>query len=109
MSETMMTTTTTRSEDEQLSRAVMRIHSGVLTLVGAMIGGAGLFIMTVWLLIKDGKDVGAHLNLLGHYFIGYSVTWVGSIVGLVYGALVGGAVGWTIGFIYNRVVQIRQR
>jgi hypothetical protein len=105
----MIETTITPSEDDQVSRAVLRIQSGVLTLVGAMICGLGLFAMTVWLLIKDGVDVGVHLNLLGNYFVGYSVTWVGSVVGLFYGAMVGGALGWTIGFIYNRLVQIRHR
>ena len=94
---------------EDVSRAVVRIQSGVLTIVCALIGGFGLFAMTAWLLIKDGPNVGIHLNLLGHYFIGYSVTWTGSLVGLFYGALVGGAFGWTIGRIYNAVVSIRHR
>jgi hypothetical protein len=65
--------------------------------------------MTAWLLIKGGPHVGAHLQLLGHYFVGYSVTWQGSLVGFFYGALVGGVVGWSIGTIYNGVVVIRQR
>lgn len=94
---------------DEVSRAVVRIQSGVLTVVCALIGGLGLFAMTAWLLIKDGPNVGQHLNLLGNYFIGYSVTWTGSLVGLLYGALVGGVFGWTIGRIYNAVVSIRHR
>lgn len=97
-----------RNERDEVSHAVARIQSGVLALVGAMIGGLGLFVMTVWLLIKDGENVGAHLQLLGNYFIGYSVTWTGSIIGLFYGALVGGIVGWIIGAIYNRIIQLKQ-
>ncbi|MGH9900952.1 MAG: hypothetical protein ACRD68_03830 [Pyrinomonadaceae bacterium] len=100
--------TKTQRAPEELSRAVIRIQTGVLTLVCAILGGAGLFLMTVWLLIKDGPQVGKHLGLLGHYFIGYSVTWGGSFVGLFYGALVGGAVGWSVGRIYNGVVKFRQ-
>jgi hypothetical protein len=64
--------------------------------------------MTVWLLIKGGENVGLHLQLLGHYFIGYSVSWKGSFVGLFYGAGVGWIVGWTIGIVYNRIVDIRR-
>ena len=94
---------------DEVSRAVVRIQSGVLTVVCGIIGGLGLFVMTAWLLIKDGPDVGRHLNLLGHYFIGYSVTWPGSVIGLLYGTLVGGIFGWTIGRIYNAVVSIRHR
>jgi hypothetical protein len=97
------------SEFCEVNQAVVRLQTGVLTIVCALLGGVGLFMMTAWLLIKGGPQVGAHLQLLGHYFIGYSVTWKGSLVGLFYGALVGGVVGWAIGTIYNGIVAIRQR
>ena len=93
---------------DEVSRVVVRIQAGVLALVGALIGGIGLFVITVWLLIKGGPQVGAHLQLLGQYFVGYSVTWTGSLVGLLYGALTGGIVGWAIGAIYNGIVGLRQ-
>jgi hypothetical protein len=86
---------------------VARIHSGVISLVFALIGGLGLFLMTVWLLIRGGPNVGLHLRLLGNYFPGYSVSWIGSLLGLIYGAIVGALVGWTIGMIYNLVVRLR--
>ena len=95
-------------ETDEVSRIVARLQAGVLALVGALIGGIGLFVITAWLLIKGGPQVGAHLQLLGQYFIGYSVTWKGSLVGLFYGALTGGSVGWAVGTIYNRLVGIRQ-
>ncbi len=92
---------------EEVSRAIARIQTGVLTLVFAAICGLGLFVMTAWLVIKDGPQVGLHLRLLGNYFPGYSVTWGGSIIGFLYGAFVGGIVGWTISTIYNKVVGVR--
>ena len=92
---------------EELSWAVAKIQAGVLALVGGLMGGLGLFIMTVWLLLQGGPQVGSHLQLLSNYFVGYSVTWPGSFVGLFYGALTGGICGWAIGFIYNKVVMIR--
>ena len=97
------------SEEYVVGRAVVRMHAGVLALVGAFFGGVGLFIMTAWLLIRGGARVGVHLQLLGHYFYGYSVTWTGCVVGLLYGAVVGGLVGWLIGTVYNGVVWLRQR
>ena len=97
------------SESCEVHQAVMRLQTGVLAIVGALLGGGGLFVMTAWLLIKGGPQVGVHLQLLGHYFIGYSVTWQGSLVGLFYGVLFGGVVGWSIGTIYNGIVAIRQR
>jgi hypothetical protein len=75
----------------------------------AAICGLAIFIMTAWLLIKGGANVGAHLNLLGQYFIGYSVSWAGSLIGLIYGALIGGVIGWVIGSIYNKIVDVRGR
>jgi hypothetical protein len=98
-----------RDSADRLSRELVKIQAGVLALVCAVISGLVIFGMTAWLLIKDGPNVGMHLNLLGNYFIGYSVTWSGSLVGLLYGLLVGGAVGWSIAKVYNGVVAIRQR
>jgi len=93
----------------EVSRAVARIHAGVLAVVCAALGGGGLFVMTLWLVIRGGLRVGEHLGLLSWYFPGYSVTWRGAFVGLFWGAFVGGAVGWIIGEIYNLVVWVRQR
>ncbi|MCM3874560.1 MAG: hypothetical protein ND895_28030 [Pyrinomonadaceae bacterium] len=92
---------------DEVSRAIARIQTGVLTIVFALLCGFGLFLMTAWLLLRDGPNVGAHLQLLGNYFPGYSVTWPGSVIGFLYGALVGGLVGWSIGTIYNKVVGVR--
>jgi hypothetical protein len=100
---------TSDSELYEVSQSVARLQTGVLTIVCALLGGVGLFVMTAWLLIKGGPQVGAHLQLLGNYFIGYSVTWQGSLIGLFYGALFGGVLGWSIGTIYNSIVAIRQR
>lgn len=93
---------------DEVSRAIARIQAGVLAVVCAVIGGVGLFAVTAWLLLKGGPRVGEHLQLLGHYFIGYSVTWRGSVIGLFYGALSGGLIGWTIATVYNKVVDIRR-
>ena len=98
-----------QGDKEKLSRAFARIRTGALACVSAMIGGVGLFLITAWLLIKGGPHVGQHLQLLSNYFIGYSVTWWGSVVGLFYGALCGGVMGWTVGMIYNKILKMRER
>jgi len=96
-----------KNRTNELSRAVARIHAAVLALVFGLIGGSGLFLMTVWLILKGGSTVGPHLGLLGNFFPGYSVTWVGSIFGFFWGALSGALIGWAIGKVYNRIVRIR--
>ena len=98
----------TQNDEGEIVRTIARLHALVLALVGALLGGVGLFVMTAWLLVKGGPATGAHLQLLGQYFYGYSVTWSGCIVGLLYGALVGAVAGWCIGAVYNLVVGLRE-
>jgi hypothetical protein len=93
--------------ENEISQAIARIKTNALAIVCAIIGGVGMFVMTAWLLVKDGPYVGQHLKLLSNYFIGYSVTWWGGVVGLFYGALCGGAIGWAVGTIYNKIVNFR--
>jgi hypothetical protein len=90
-----------KSVDSEIVSAVARIQAGVLAFVFAFLGGLGVFTMTAWLLIKGGPNVGMHLQLLGQYFWGYSVSWPGCFVGFFYGALIGGVGGWAIGALYN--------
>lgn len=94
---------------QDMAKAVARLQAKILAMVLGLSCGLGLFAMTVWLVLKGGNQVGLHLNLLGHYFKGYSVTWPGAFVGLLYGTVVGGAIGWAIGMIYNRIVGLRNR
>lgn len=63
--------------------------------------GVSIFIATVILLIRGGSPVGPNLSLLGEYFIGYEVTWGGSLVGLVYGFVLGFAGGYSTAAIRN--------
>jgi hypothetical protein len=95
--------------NDEVSQTLARIKADALAVVCAVIGGLGLFVMTVWLVIKDGPQAGQHLQLLSNYFIGYSVTWPGAFVGFLYGAITGGVFGWTIGRVYNEVVNVRQK
>ena len=95
--------------NDEVSQTLARIKADALAVVCAVIGGAGLFAMTMWLVIKDGPQAGQHLQLLSNYFVGYSVTWPGAFLGFLYGAITGGVVGWAIGRIYNGVVNVLQR
>jgi ABC-type dipeptide/oligopeptide/nickel transport system permease subunit len=66
-----------------------------------------IFFATNWLVIKGGDQVGPHLELLGQYFIGYRVSFLGSLIGLAYGFALGTLFGMFIGWIYNRIVKFR--
>jgi hypothetical protein len=94
-------------ERDLLQAAVVRMRARIMALVFGMLGGTGLCVATVWLLVRGGPNVGLHLNLLGNYFPGYSVTWPGAALGFVYGALAGAAVGFALAWVYNRVADRR--
>jgi len=96
-------------QTEEVSHTLAQIKADALALVCGLIGGAGLFTMTVWLVIRDGPQAGQHLQLLSNYFVGYSVSWPGAFVGLLYGAVTGGAIGWLVGRIYNAVADARKK
>lgn len=97
----------TESEDELLRQAVLRLNGHVLGFVLGIIGALGIFAATNWLVIKGGDQIGPHLGLLDQFFIGYSVTFVGSLVGAAYFFITGYAAGLIIGWIYNAVVLIK--
>lgn len=94
-------------EDKALVRAILKFNGNILGLVFGTIGALVLFVTTNWLLIKGGYPVGPHLSLLGQFFIGYSVTFVGSLIGAAY-AFVGGYVaGLILAYVYNGVVWLK--
>lgn len=92
-------------EDALLIGAVARLRARVLALVLGATCGSGLFVATAWLLVKGGDEVGPHLNLLGHYLPGYSVTWPGAVIGALDGAALGAMIGWSAASIYNRIAM----
>jgi predicted metal-binding membrane protein len=97
------------SSDEQLTRAVLHMSGNITGLACGIVVGLGLFVTTLWLVIKGGAHVGAHLELLSQFFIGYTVTWAGSVVGLFYGFITGYLAGWTVATIYNRILTLKSR
>jgi hypothetical protein len=94
-------------DEEKLIHAVVVLNAKVLGLILGIIFGLIIFIATNWLIIKDGPLMGQHLRLLGEFFIGYRVSFFGSIIGFFWGFAVGSLIGTTIGWIYNWIVDLR--
>jgi hypothetical protein len=96
-----------RPDEERLIHAVVVLNAKILGLILGIIFGLIIFIATNWLVLKGGTVVGPHLQLLGQFFIGYKVSFWGSIVGFFWGFAVGSLCGTIIGWIYNRIVELR--
>ncbi len=94
----------TPEEIKALKRALARASQQGWGIAIGSLFAVGLFVATNWLVLKGGPNPGPHLSLLGIYFPGYSVTFVGSLVGFVYAFVGGYAVGRTIAAIYNKML-----
>jgi hypothetical protein len=82
---------------------VLRLNALVQGVATGTVVGLTLFLATNWLVLKGGPVVGPHLALLGEYFIGYRVSFLGSFVGLVYGFACGFVAGYLVSLVYNAV------
>ena len=101
-----------KENEEKLLEQIVLTHVMRLSLLvnGIAVGllfGLGLFLTTIFLVLKGGPVVGPHLGLLGQFLPGYAVTLTGSFVGLGYGLVLGFILGAFVAFVYNRVADYR--
>ncbi|MGD9628397.1 MAG: hypothetical protein AB7V18_04055 [Pyrinomonadaceae bacterium] len=68
--------------------------------------GIGIFLATNILILKGGDVIGPTLALLSQYFVGFEVSYRGSIIGLCYGLIVGFVTGWLIALLRNIVLMV---
>lgn len=107
---TIMTETKSTIDEEKLiKQAVLKMNGHILGFVLGFISALGLFIATNWLILKGGENVGEHLSLLSHFFIGYDVTFLGSLIGAAYSFIGGYLSGLIIGWVYNAVIFLKNR
>jgi hypothetical protein len=94
-------------EDVVLTR-LLRLNAVLTGVVTGILAGLAIFVATNWLILKGGPVVGPHLALLGQFFIGYRVSFVGSLIGFGYGLVCGFVGGFVAAWIHNRVVTYRE-
>ena len=91
------------SLDRAVAVRVLRLEALAQGVGYGLVVGLGVFVATNWLVLKGGSTVGPHLKLLSQFFIGYKVTFIGSLIGFAYGFACGFAAGYLVSIIYNRV------
>ena len=100
------------NSEQELEQVVLtrllRLNATIHGIVFGLAGGSIIFIATLWLVIQGGPVVGPNLSLLGEFFIGYQVTYFGSVVGFFYGFVTGFLIGYFIARVYNRIVDLRE-
>lgn len=94
----------------------MRLEAKLLGLVLGLVFGLVIFLMTNILVLAGGhvtesgeRVIGPNLALLGQFFIGYRVSFVGSLIGFAYGFALGTITGAIISRLYNWLAVLRRK
>lgn len=88
---------------------LLKIQMHVNGLTFGIFFATGLFLVTIWLLILGGENVGETLSLLRYYMPGYSVTILGCLIGALYGLFYGYLFGFSTAYIYDKIVNIQKK
>lgn len=93
----------TASDSSTVQTSLLRLNARAWGISTGLLLGGGLFLATIFLVIRGGPMVGQHLSMLRIFFPGYSVTWLGAFIGFVYAFVIGYGLGRIIGSVYNRL------
>ncbi len=88
---------------------VLRVDPMVLGLTVGLISGAALMLATIVLLLKGGSVIGPHLALLNQVYVGFRVTWVGSLIGFAYAGATGFVAAYCGATFYNWISRRREK
>jgi protoporphyrinogen oxidase len=94
-----------RSLDELIAIAFARLDEVSLGVAVGLVAGLGMFLASAVLLLKGGTVVGPNLSLLGHFFIGYEVSWTGAFIGLIEAAIGGFILGYVGAWLRNSCID----
>jgi len=89
-----------------IRRSFVRLHPGALGVAVGCVFALGLFLATVVLVVKGGRQTGVNLQVLNNYFPGYSVTLPGAFVGMGYAACTGLAFGFLLAWFRNLALSL---
>ncbi len=89
-------------EIQEIKKSLVRFSEQGWGLAFGSAAAVGQFVATIVLVLRVGINVGEHLNLLGVYLPGYSVSYVGSVIGFVYAFVIGYGAGRTVATVYNK-------
>jgi len=90
-----------RAFEKTVIKAFSRMDKLAFATAVGMVSGLFFFLLTVWLIVKGGDIIGPNLQLLGQYFIGYTVTLKGAFIALCYGFCWGFLFGGVFAFLRN--------
>lgn len=78
----------------------MKLQPKALALSLGILWGVLLFLITNISLMRGSQ--GEHLSLLSLIYVGYSFSFIGSIIGMIWGFVSMFIGGWILAWLYNR-------
>ena len=78
----------------------MKLNAKALGLSAGIIWGLLIFLLTNISLLRGGE--GEHLSRLAQFYIGYSFSFLGSLIGLVWGFVTMFIAAWVFALLYNK-------
>ena len=102
--------------EEIVLTRLLRLNATLQGIVAGFVAGLAVFVATNWLVLRGGHVgprgeliVGPHLSLLSQFFVGYRVTFLGSVIGFVYAFILGFLIGFGVAVTYNWFVELKER
>ena len=89
-----------------LKEDAMKLSIKAFGLTCGILWGLAVLLSTYWIVISESG--GATMGLLGKFYIGYSVTWIGGLIGLVWGFVDGLICGAIFAWLYNRLAAKKE-
>ena len=77
----------------------MELNKKAFGLTSGILWGAMVFFVTIFLLLRGSE--GNFIIRLKAVYIGYTFSYLGSLIGLVWAFVTGFIVGWLFAFFYN--------
>jgi protoporphyrinogen oxidase len=84
-----------------LIQAFSRMDKLALATAAGSVSGLLFFLLTIWMVIKGGDVMGPNLELLGQYFVGYTVTVSGAFMSFGYAFIWAFLFGWLFAYLRN--------
>ena len=78
----------------------MNLNIKAMAIAFGLVWGISIFVITWCIILLEGSSDTA--TFIGKFYIGYSLTPVGSLIGLMWGIIDGAIGGVMFGWIYNR-------
>ena len=79
---------------------IMKLNIKAMAIAFGLVWGISLFVITWWIILLEGPS--NTVTFIGKFYLGYSLTPIGSIIGFIWG-LVDGAIGGAMfAWLYNR-------